>query len=227
MTKLGSPIEIIKKSTAIFFKKNNMVNFVKIYLPLLPFSLISIWRFNSVMGEDQINNPKFVGLVLFINLAYIVIYLWIYISGVLGIKKIINNEKLEIRQIYKKAWKMVWKFSLLSALLTLIMLFGGVLLVFPAIILGIWYGFSKFIYIDEELGILRSLVRSKNLTQGNFWPILGRFVIFMFFTGLIGVLSSILPFGIGGVVTTLLGALFVLPYYLLYLELKKGSLVAP
>lgn len=221
--KLSSPIKIIRTSIEIFFQKKNMINFVKIYLPLVPFAIFSVWQQTNVKNMDQLNDPKLVSLVLIVNLAYLIIYVWIWIAGVMGIRKVIRNEELEIRDIYKKAWEMVWKFSLLSLLIVLINFGGLILLVIPAIIFGIWYSFSKFIFLDRGLGIKESLKASKNLVTGRFWAILGRYIVFGLFTGLFGIVLAMLPFSLGGIITTIFGALFVLPYYLLYLELKvKG-----
>lgn len=220
--KLGSPIDIIKKSVTIFFEKKNMINFVKIYLPLLPFSLFAIWQSMYVKNVDQLKDPKMVGTVALINLAYLIVYLWIWIAGVMAIKLIINNEKFIIKNIYKKAWATVWKFSILSLVLMLIYFGGLILLLIPALIFGIWYSFSKFIFIDKNVGIKESLSKSKQLINGRFWAILGRYIVFGLAVGLFNILVSALPFGLGGIVTTLFGALFVLPYYLLYLELLKA-----
>ena len=220
--KLGSPIDIIKKSVTIFFEKKNMINFVKIYLPLLPFSLFAIWQSMYVKNVDQLKDPKMVGTVALINLAYLIVYLWIWIAGVMAIKLIINNEKFIIKNIYKKAWATVWKFSFLSLVLMLIYFGGLILLLIPALIFGIWYSFSKFIFIDKNVGIKESLSKSKQLINGRFWAILGRYIVFGLAVGLFNILVSALPFGLGGIVTTLFGALFVLPYYLLYLELLKA-----
>jgi len=219
--KLSSPIQTLRKSIEIFFQKKNMINFVKLYLPLVPFTFFSIYQNLYIKDVDSLRSFTTQPYVIAINIIYLVIYIWIWIAGVLAIGKVTRNEELEISNTYKKAWGMVWKFSLLSLLLVLIMLFGGVLLIFPAIILGIWYSFSKFIYIEDDIGILRSLGRSKNLVTGKFWAILGRYIVFGLFTGLFGIVLAMLPFGIGGIITTVFGALFVLPYYLLYLELKE------
>jgi len=196
-----------------------MINFVKLYLPLVPFSVFSIWQQTNVKNMDQLNDPKLVSLVLIVNLAYLIIYLWVWIAGVLAIKFIINNLKFTIKDLYKEAWGLVWKFSLLSLLLLFITIGGLLLLIIPAIIFGVWFSFSKFIFLDKKSSIRVSLRKSKNLVEGKFWAILGRYVVFGLFTGLFGIVLAILPFGIGGIITTVFGVLFVLPYYLLYLEL--------
>lgn len=219
---LSSPIEIIKKSVNIFFDKKNITNFIKIYLPLLPFALFSIWQTSFVKTEVQLKDPKVVTMVALVNLVYLIVYLWVWVAGVIGISRIVNNESIDVKDVYKKSWKMFWKFSLLSFTLFLIEFGGILLLIVPALIFGIWYSLSKFLFIDKEYGIKESLIKSKELTRGNFWKLMGRYFVFALFSALFGMLVSILPYGLGGIITTIFGALFVLPYYLLYLELVES-----
>lgn len=220
--KLSSPIILIKKSVEIFFEKKNMINFVKLYLPLVPFSLFSIWQNINIKNMEQFKDLRLVSLVLLINIAYLIIYLWIYVAGVIAIGKVVRSQSIELRKIYKMAWGMFWKFSLLSLALLLIYMSGLILLLIPVLIFGIWYSFSKFLFIHKGLSIRESIIQSKNLARNKFWAIFGRYLVFGLATSFLGITLSLIPFGIGGIVTTVFGALFVLPYYLLYLEVSES-----
>lgn len=217
---LSSPIQIIKKSVKFFFEKRNMVNLVKVYLPLLPFSVFSIWQNNYVQSYDQLKNSGFLMIVVLINLAHLFTYLLTFIAGVVVIKKITINESINLKEIYRVSWKKLWKFSLLALFISLIQLGGGIMLIIPGIIFSVWYSFSKFIYIEGEDRILNALGRSRNLTRGRFWAIIGREFVFVIFTTIVGILFAIIPFEIGGVFITIFGAIFVLPFYFLYQELE-------
>ena len=83
---------------------------------------------------------------------------------------------------------------------------------------------AKFIFIDQGLGIKASLSASRELLRGRFWSVFWRFLVFGLFFGLIGgialYLLSLIPYGIGSIISTLMGAFFILPYYLLFKELS-------
>ncbi len=90
-------------------------------------------------------------------------------------------------------------------------------------IFAFWFTFSRFIYIDQSLGVKASLWASKRLVVGKFWKIVGRLFVFAIF-GILGqILSSFVPQGLGTTVFTIFGGLFLLPYYLLYQELSADN----
>jgi len=80
--------------------------------------------------------------------------------------------------------------------------------------------FSRFVFIDENLGIKASLTESMNLVKGKYWAILGRLLVFGVISWIIRIILSQIPYGIGLVVMILCGGLFILPTYLLYKEIS-------
>jgi hypothetical protein len=216
MIHISSPVDIIKKSIQVFVQKKNFIYLISIYLPLLPFSLFSF--FQTYFPDSLLNSFRGAPLlVVAINIAYLITFFWVSISGVLGVDGIISGQTLEFKQLYKKAWKMVGKYLVLSLLIGILVFAGGLLLIVPGILFLVWFSFARFELILGNLGIFVSLKRSKELVSGRFWKIFGRLLVFLLFAALVQ-LIVVIPY-IGPVVSPLLGALYIIPNYFLYREL--------
>ncbi len=214
MKRLSSPIELIKESFGIFFEKKNVLYLILIYLPLIPFQL-------AFYFQEFIKYTSPTVVIVLVNLVYLVIYLLALLAGVSAVKKVVTKEQPDFKKTYIFAWKNLWKFFLLVALVFLANLGGFILLIIPGIIFSTWFSFSNFIFVDKGLGIKASIGKSRELVKGRFWAVLGRLLVFGFFSGLVGFIVSIIPFGIGQTLVTLAGALFMLPSFLLYKELSS------
>ncbi len=221
MNKLSSPFALIKKSFDIFSKKENVVFFLKAYLPIGLLSLLSLIFiyipalsafFDSQQGKIIINifNVIFLLATVFVNLA-----------GIIAISSVLKGDKLELKKTFKTALKKYWKFLLLSVLVYVLYILGFVLLVFPFILFSTWFIFSKFILIEEKTSIKFTLKESKRLVKGIFWKTFIRNVVFGLFYVLSSMIFSTLPYGTGTVIFSLLGALYILPTYLLYKEISQ------
>lgn len=217
--KLSGPIPLIKKSVNIFFEKNNLVYFLKIYSVLLPFSIFSMFQ-KGLSSSDYTSLSWTTGFYSIVGLISILVYFLVGLAGIYAVINVVNKSNLSVRATYKVAWKNIWKFSLLAILLFFIVMGGLILLIIPGIIFAIWYSFSRFVFVEKKVGIKESLSISKTLVVGKFWPILGRFIVFGLFMILVQMLLSIIPFGIGSLLVALLGGLFLLPSYLLFKELS-------
>jgi hypothetical protein len=204
--KLSSPIKLIKDSFKIFFERKNIVYFISIYLVMVPFRILESISFTTP--------------IVVVNILHFVVYLLTSIAGILAVKKVVDNERLNFKDTMFFAWKNLWGFFLLSALLLIIILGGSVLLIIPGLIFSTWFSFANFVFVDQGLGVKASLGKSRELVKGRFWAVFGRIFVFGFLSGLIGLAVLKIPFGIGPVISTLASALFVLPYYLLYKEIN-------
>jgi hypothetical protein len=214
MKKLSSPIELIKDSFNIFFEKKSLLPLVLIYLPLIPFQLLFYFQENIKFFPTTV-------VIILINLVYLIVYLLTLLAGISAVKKVAAKESFDLKKIYTFAWKNLWKFSLLVVLVFLASFGGFILLIIPGIIFGIWFSFSNFVFVDKGLGVKASMGKSRELVKGRFWAVLGRLFVFGLFSGLAGSVVSVIPFGIGQTLVTLVGALFMLPSFLLYKELSS------
>jgi hypothetical protein len=213
MQKLSSPIKLIKDSFEIFFEKKNLVYFASIYLLLIPFQILFSF-------QGSIKYVPLIGVVILVNILYLVVYLLTLVAGISAVRRVIAKEPLDLKKTYVFAWKNLWKFSLLATLVFLATFGGFILLIIPGIIIGVWLSFANFVFIDQGLGVKASMGKSRELVKGRFWAVFGRLFVFGLFSGLVGIMVSVVPFGIGSGIVNLAGALFILPSFLLYKELS-------
>lgn len=231
MKPLTGPIELIKRSFKIFFKRKNLVYFFKIYSPLAVLAAVSFFQSSFLNFRlRQLNTPE-----LYLTLAQnpililpslglgildIIIGVWIGVAGIKAADGVVRGIILPVKEVYSFAWRKAWGFFLLGAMLSLIILGGAILLIIPGIIFSVWFYFSKFIYIYDGLEIKESLRRSKELVAGRFWPVTGRLFVIGLLMGILQLLVSGVPF-LGYILSPLLGALTLLPSYFLYSEIKE------
>jgi hypothetical protein len=218
MKKLSSPFELIKKAVDIFSKKENVIFLVKIYLPVGFFSLLSVLQDylpSSIRNSVWLNVTT--GILQIIS---ILVGVFVTVSGIMALAKVVGGGELSVMKTFKATRKKYWIFLLISIALFLIYLFGFVLLIVPGVLFVVWFAFTKFIAIEKGTGIKESFVKSKELVKGIYWKILGRLIIFGLFVILIEAILTVIPYGIGAIIGSLLGGLFMLPSYLLYKEIS-------
>ncbi len=217
MEKLSSPFDLIKKAVNIFAKKENLLFLIKIYLPVAVFSAITVAQ--SFLPAS-IKNSNSVGLAMFLVLLLsLFVGVFVAASGIIALGKVVSGGDLSVKNTFKSAWKSYWIFLLLSGVLTLIYIFGFVLLIVPGILFVVWFAFSRFMAIEKGFGVKQSLSKSKELVKGVYWKILGRLIVFGAFTMAVQMVLSVIPYGLGSIVSTLCGGADMRPLYLLYKEL--------
>jgi hypothetical protein len=221
MKKLSSPFKLIKDSFKIFFKKENLRYFALVYIAVTIFQAPSYFQgyFVNTNSTDFKFTPL-IGIVFVIGILNFVVYILTSIAGIFAVKNVVAGKTLDFRSTAIFAWKNGWRFFLLIVLVFLATFGGLILLIIPGIIFGIWFAFAGFIFVDKGLGIKASMGRSRELVKNRFWQVFYRLLVFGLFSGLVNVAASAVPFGVGSVVVTLAGALFILPSYLLYKELE-------
>lgn len=220
MKNLSSPFDLIKRSVNVFSKKENLVFLVKIYSPLAFFSLLSIiesYLPASIINQKSILLTIVIGLV---QILYLFVSVFVTASGIIAVGNVVESKELLLKKTYESAWKVYWAFLLLSIVLFLAYLLGFILLIVPGVLFVVWFAFSRFIMVEENLGIKEVLLRSKSLVKGVYWKVLGRLIIFGVFAVVVEMILSVIPYGVGVIVNSLCGGLFLLPLYLLYKEVS-------
>ncbi|HJY98460.1 MAG TPA: hypothetical protein VJ227_01975 [Patescibacteria group bacterium] len=221
MITISGPVQLIKKSFAVFFKKENFVYFLKIYLIFLPAAVLS-WAYNPSRGSVEaflIANPVYILLVLLFTLIYLFLAFWVAISVIIAMQRAVDGGELSYKNTYSTAWKYLGKYALLQIVIGPIIVIGFTLLIIPGLMFLIWFSFAGFELVTKGKGVRASISGSRNLVKGRFWAVSGRFIVFGLFNILVQIIFSLVPFGIGGVISTLFGGLMMLPAYLLYKEL--------
>lgn len=221
MNQLTSPVNLIKKSWNIFSKKENLIYFVKIYLPLGILAFLSLFfsyipALYNYAGSASGNWIQFIYGLLFVLVAT-----FVNLAGIIAISGMLKGEKPGIQAVYNKTRSKYFRFFLLTIVIGLILALGLVLLIIPFILFATWFAFSKYLFVEKGLGIKAALTESKNMVKGKFWKILGRLTVFALFSTLSQMVLSFLPYGVGSVVFDLFGALFILPQFLLFKEVAS------
>ncbi|KKR71276.1 MAG: hypothetical protein UU12_C0004G0023 [Candidatus Woesebacteria bacterium GW2011_GWA2_40_7b] len=230
--KLSGPIELIKKSFKIFFKKENLTYFLKIYAPLLPFAIIGLLQENYINFDSQSLPGQFqfidkytwlALLMLIVGLLGIVLSFWVNASGILAADGVLRGKRLSVKEIFRITWKMLFRFSVLNIAIGLIVGVGLIFLIVPGVIFLVLFYFAMFELVTKGIGIREAMNNSKVLVKGKFWKVFGRVLIFGGFSILTSIIFDLTPFGLGSILTTLLGALFIIPALLLYEELDGST----
>lgn len=211
----------IKVAWEMFFKKENFIYFVKISLPPLALTLLQLFLFQ---GDPQVvlENMNYWVLVPFLIIG-LIFGIWYQAANLESVIRAMDGGKLEFKDTYKKAWGYTLRLFAVSLVAGLIIGGGIILLLIPGIIFAVWYAFPQFAVATKYAGVRAALKESKSLSQGRFWKTLGQLGLFVLFSVVGQIIFSIIPYGWGSVVATIFGALFLLPYYLLYQELSSGN----
>ncbi len=218
--KLKGPIEYIKEAWKIYTKKENFIFFVRIMsivvLLVTSVGFVFGYLFPQQSWENiQYENPIMIVVFIVLILASVILGLWTQTATYFSILKLGQTEK----EVFKLGFSKMLKFFLVSLVVGLIVLLGLILLIIPAIIFGTWYSFSVWLVLDKGMGIGEALKTSKTMVKGNFWRILGRSIIFGLFTFFISILTSLIPY-IGGLIVSFIAPLYMLPFFLLYKDLS-------
>ena len=107
------------------------------------------------------------------------------------------------------------KFLAASVLYTLAVLGCFLLLIIPGIYIALRYCFAPILVIDKKMNIGEAFLKSKEMTKGIKWQLLG-----FFFVSIIFVLLGLIGLGVGIIVTYIV---FQLAYIHLYRKLLDGS----
>lgn len=202
--------EYIKEAWAIYSKKENFIFFARIMavLSIIAFTIGMVNGYffpaDYLKDGDFSNISLFIGFIV-ISILSIVFGLWSQSTSYFAVIKMGEPEK----EVFKIGFKKIGKYLLVTLVLGIIIFFGFILLVIPAIIFGIWYSFTLLLVLDKDMGIGEALKISKEMVSGKFWKILGRSAVFGLFSIVISIVVSIVPF-VGEFAVSFLSPLFML-----------------
>jgi uncharacterized membrane protein len=94
---------------------------------------------------------------------------------------------------------------------------GLILLIIPGIFWAVRFSFSPIVVIDTKLGPVASMKESWAITKGQFWKILGFWVVIGLFN-----LAGLIVFGIGLLVTVPVSTLASIYVYRELSRIKAG-----
>ncbi len=116
-------------------------------------------------------------LTLLILLAAFIFGLWTSVALTMAVKSVYkDNVVLPWKTAYNNTAKLLWPIIYTSALVTLIVIGGTLLLIIPGIIFTFWYIFSVQEIIFAGQKGLAAMSESKKLVVGRWWAVAFRFV---------------------------------------------------
>lgn len=158
------------------------------------FLTISFWMFlPTVLVTAVFLATRLLGTAEFVSAAMVVVvslpaYLAQFLATmvfVMAIDAILKNEDFDPRKLAEAALKKIWPVLLVAALTALVVLGGFILLIIPGIIFSIWYAFSYYEAVLNDMRGLAALKKSKELVAGRFWAVLWRLAASTFFWSIV------------------------------------------
>ena len=227
------------RSRAITLITIGVLSTIALFITSFLFGLIG--GFASPEAQQANAHPLLAFLSALTNLVLVVI-ISVWQSAALVIAILRFDQNLSPVECYKQAWKYVLKYFLVMLIFMIFMFGGMVLLVIPAVYLGVILGFAPVIIIAEEgqAKVWSSFKRSRFYAKGYWWAIFGRYLflllVLLCFTLLMGLVvffplsliaMAVKPVGnqfqqIGSAIVDIFLTPFSFAYWiLLYTHLKK------
>lgn len=165
------------------WKKLVLVSLIAI-LPVLPLSGVSYAILLGGKGK---------ALSVLIAAPFIIVAVFAFLWSFAVMTQILiaatQDKAVSIMEAHRMIRSRIWPFIGAYFIYLLVVTGGTVLLVIPGIIFAVWYSQTRFIVLDQTVGVKESLSMSRRYVKGHGWSVFFRYFLIMFI-GL--VLSAIL-----------------------------------
>ncbi len=115
---------------------------------------------------------------IIVPIVYLMAQIVTYMALIVAAHKVSDGEEIGILESYALSFSLLVRFIWTSLLYILIVLGGAILLIIPGIIWGIMYVLAPYAVICEGISGKEALSRSRTLTEGRFWSIFWREIVF-------------------------------------------------
>ncbi|OGM21303.1 hypothetical protein A2955_04600 [Candidatus Woesebacteria bacterium RIFCSPLOWO2_01_FULL_37_19] len=180
---LISPFALLKDALTVY--KNRFGTLFVVYL--IP-NLASIFTgliigFTGVgllaFARNNFFEGNFVVKAISVTVAFFLLLLVSFVIQTWGhvalITAVVNSEeKIGIRESYKRAWSQIFSYWWLTIITSFVILGGFMLLFFPGIIFSIWFSMAYFVLVVEKKGGIDALLKSREYVKGYWWGVFGR-----------------------------------------------------
>ena len=181
--KIIKSVDLIKESWQVYQK--NLLKFIEDFIygliGILPmFGLLIVSAVYAVYLSDKA--PVSVNVILGI-IAVLGFIASIYIAIVYSIRSkvasilLLKNDFTSPKDNFKEAKPYFVKFLGVSLLLVVLVIAWGFVLLVPALIFAIYYGFAQYVLVIEGKRPFSAIERSYDLVRGYFWPVFGRLAL--------------------------------------------------
>lgn len=119
-----------------------------------------------------------------------IVYLITLIAQFIILKN--NDKKLDFGFIINQSIFYLWRYLIFMFLHFLILVSGLILFIIPGIIFSIWFSFGYLVIIFDDYKPIEAFKKSKELVDGYWWAIFGRFIFWLAFSLFISLLIFLL-----------------------------------
>lgn len=228
---------------------NHFIDIVKIFvLPVIGgIALIIVLGLLFLIFLPQAAAPTspdifIISVIIILTLLFIVLgvlfEIWPIVTflNYIKIKTSKDSQPISIIELYKRSAPLILPLLWIILLNSLVVLGGFILLIIPGIIFSVWFMFSQFALIFENIRGAQALLRSKELVIGHWWRIFfyslifsgGIFIIHFFIEKAISFTPKIFYL----LLSLALNIFFLTPlllifFYVLYKDLLRFSSLSP
>lgn len=162
--------DLIRKSWSIYWSNLGLLLGIAIWMlvPLAALTIINLIPQTYLILSVALSAAVFVGNVI--------IGLWVNVCLVQALAKRYQNEDVNTRILYSKAWSKIGPLFWVSILVGLAVFGGTLLFIIPGIIFAVWFFFASYIAILENVRGTKALSESKKLVSGMWWSVFWRFL---------------------------------------------------
>jgi tetratricopeptide (TPR) repeat protein len=179
-----------------------LVGLATVVLPIVSFA--PLFALGYAISQFM---PDFKMVIVVIStLLAVVVMVWVANWAVSAFLTAIVDEQCGIKEAFQKAKPKVIAHIWLGTLTGLILTGAHLLLIIPGIIFTVWFFFSPFVFIDEDVRGMDALLKSKEYVRGRWLGVCWRLLAIW----LISALVSTIP-----IIGQLL-ALFLIPFSFVY-----------
>jgi hypothetical protein len=152
---------------------------------------------------------------------------WGSAALVVAVRETVGGGDIKVGDVLGKAKPLIWKYVWVMFIVSMVVSGGAMFLIVPAFIFSIWFFAAGYVVVEEGLGGMMALMKSKAYVSGHGLAVLGRMLVGMLIlmgVGLVVGVVSLIPL-VGWVVNILANVLLapavVIFSYLVFADLKK------
>lgn len=238
--KLPGSFTILSQAWALFRKRVGALSGVLVATILVPAFLFGAGFLILMLGGSFLSAKA--GLMAFVLMALLgivffslLIFLvsWGQAAMVVAIRD--SQEQIGVKESFRRSWVKLRSFIWLTILLFVVYYLGIAMLLIPALLFMVWFGFSSLIMINEGFKGTSALMKSRAYVKGYFWGVIWRiifiyllfFVLVLFINTLVAILGlTVIMTPISLIISFLSPVISVYMFYLYsYLKRLNGDIV--
>jgi len=164
------------------------------------------------MLPEYFNPSRDIPFILVIFTIGLLFVFWSAIALLFAIHE--RGQRIGIIDSFRKAWHKLPSYIWILILLGLYILGGTILLIIPGIIFFVWFSFSSYVLVAEDIKGKQALARSQALVKGHWWKVFWILIISYAIQYAILYFLDFVPIA-GGALCLIFGAL-MMPFVVIF-----------